>query len=248
MLERLREDVAGATHLVTFNGRSFDAPLLATRCRLAAIDDPFAPLEHVDLLGATRRAYRGRWQNCRLATAEQQLLGYRRLDDLPGSEAPAAWFAWVRDGRDGALGRVLEHNRWDVVSLAALAVLLGEVLVDPLSFGANVAGRVALQGDEAGLYEYLRDNFERLHDEARARLAQLARRRGDWPLAVALWAQLAERDDLDAIERLAKYHEHVSRDLDQALVWTEQLLARQSGSASHQRRARRLAAKRARAG
>ena len=106
--------------LVSYNGRSYDAPLLATRYRLQRLPDPIKPCAHVDLLHPVRRAYRGRWENCRLATIERRLLQIVREDDLPGSEAPAAWRNWLRQGLSTNLLRVLEHNRQDVITLARL--------------------------------------------------------------------------------------------------------------------------------
>ena len=85
--------------LVSYNGKSFDLPLLATRYRLAGLADPFAGRDHLDLLHRVRRAYAGRWQDCRLASAERRLLGIERHDDLPGSQAPEAWLQWLRTGR-----------------------------------------------------------------------------------------------------------------------------------------------------
>lgn len=248
LLEAARTAVEGATHLVSYNGRAFDAPLVATRCRLSGVPDPFASLEHVDLLAPTRRGYRGRWQDCRLVTAERRLLGLTREHDLPGSEAPAAWFAWVRHGRGAVLGQVIAHNRLDVLSLAALGSLLAEALADPLAHDANI-GRVlpcaAREGGEAALYGYLKARVEHLPDDGRVRLAHLARQRGEWTLAVQQWHRLAAVEHVEAFERLAKYHEHVSRDIEQAVAWTARLLAREPGSEAHRRRARRLEAKRA---
>lgn len=106
--------------LVSYNGRSYDAPLLAARYRLQRLPDPIKPCAHVDLLHPVRRTYRGRWENCRLATIERRLLQIVREDDLPGSEAPAAWRSWLRQGLSTNLLRVLEHNRQDVITLARL--------------------------------------------------------------------------------------------------------------------------------
>ncbi len=108
------------TVLVSYNGRSYDAPLLAVRYRLQRLGNPLRDCAHVDLLHPVRRVYRGRWENCRLATIERNVLHIVREDDLPGSEAPAAWRAFLRDGRSTELMRVLEHNRQDVVTLARL--------------------------------------------------------------------------------------------------------------------------------
>ncbi len=114
--ETLRADIM----LASYNGKSYDAPLLATRFRLARLHNPLAGLQHIDLLYPTRRSYRGRWENCRLATIERQVLGVVREDDLPGSEAPAAWLGYLRGGSARNLRRVADHNRQDLASLAGL--------------------------------------------------------------------------------------------------------------------------------
>jgi uncharacterized protein YprB with RNaseH-like and TPR domain len=91
MLECFASWLAPDSVLSSYNGRCYDAPLLAARYRLSRMHNPLAGLRHLDLLFPVRRRFRGVWENCRLATAERQLLGVVREDDLPGSEAPAAW-------------------------------------------------------------------------------------------------------------------------------------------------------------
>ncbi|MCF7751126.1 ribonuclease H-like domain-containing protein [Bacillus subtilis subsp. subtilis] len=108
----------------SYNGRCYDAPLLKTRYRLARQRCPITPLDHVDLLFPTRRRYRGTWENCRLATIERQLLQIVRDDDLPGSEAPAAWLNYLRGGSAVNLRRVADHNHQDVVTLSLLMLRL----------------------------------------------------------------------------------------------------------------------------
>lgn len=115
------------TVLSSYNGRCYDSPLLKTRYRLARKQDPITPLDHVDLLFPTRRRYRGTWENCRLATIERELLRIVREDDLPGSEAPAAWLNYLRGGSARNLRRVAAHNHQDVVTLALLMLRLVEV-------------------------------------------------------------------------------------------------------------------------
>ena len=106
--------------LVSYNGRCYDAPLLATRYRLARHCNPLTGLAHVDLLYPVRRRYRGCWENCRLATVERELLQVVREDDLPGAQAPAAWLQYLRGGSAFRLRQVLRHNAQDLVSLARL--------------------------------------------------------------------------------------------------------------------------------
>jgi len=120
MLRTFAEWLSPSTVLCSYNGRSYDAPLLKARYRLARQVEPLSALDHVDLLHPTRRRYRGTWENCKLSTIERQLLRIVREDDLPGSEAPAAWLSYLRGGSARNLRRVAEHNRQDVVTLAQL--------------------------------------------------------------------------------------------------------------------------------
>src|SRR5688572_25527679 len=121
--------------LSSYNGRCYDAPLLAARYRLARLDNPLSGLRHLDLLFPVRRRFRGVWENCRLATAEARWLGILREDDLPGAEAPRAWLEYIRGGDARDLRRVLAHNDQDLRTLGALMVKLLERdrLVDALA-------------------------------------------------------------------------------------------------------------------
>jgi uncharacterized protein YprB with RNaseH-like and TPR domain len=112
--------------LSSYNGRCYDAPLLAARYRLSRLPDPLRGLRHLDLLFPVRRRFRGVWENCRLATAERRWLGILREDDLPGSEAPRAWLDYIRGGEARDLRRVLVHNDQDLRTLGALLLKLLE--------------------------------------------------------------------------------------------------------------------------
>lgn len=120
MLDAFARWLRPETVLLSYNGKSYDRPLLSTRYRLARMADPLPALRHVDLLHPMRRRYRGVWVNCRLATAERELLGVLREDDLPGSEAPGAWLAYLRGGSASKLRRVGLHNAQDLRSLCGL--------------------------------------------------------------------------------------------------------------------------------
>jgi hypothetical protein len=124
MLEAFASWLAAESVLVSYNGRCYDSPLLATRYRLARMANPLAGLAHADLLFPVRRHFRGVWENCRLATVERNWLQVIREDDLPGSEAPRAWLDYLRGGSAVNLRRVREHNDQDLRSLALLALRL----------------------------------------------------------------------------------------------------------------------------
>lgn len=125
MLENFSRWLQADTVIVSYNGRCYDSPLLATRYRLARMANPLTGLRHLDLLFPVRRRFRGVWENCRLATIERQWLGIVRDDDLPGSEAPRAWRDYLRGGSARDLRRVLAHNDQDLRSLTALLLRLG---------------------------------------------------------------------------------------------------------------------------
>ncbi|MGY0561386.1 ribonuclease H-like domain-containing protein [Luteimonas sp. A277] len=120
MLAEFSRWLADDTVLLSYNGKSYDRPLLTTRYTLARQPDPLPGLGHIDLLHPARRRWRGVWENCRLATIERQVLGVMREDDLPGSEAPAAWLSYLRGGSAEKLRRVGHHNAQDLRSLFGL--------------------------------------------------------------------------------------------------------------------------------
>jgi uncharacterized protein YprB with RNaseH-like and TPR domain len=120
MLRAFSESLPPSPIFVSYNGRSYDTPLLKGRYRIHRQLHPFESAGHVDLLYPTRRQYRGRWENCRLQTIERHVLGVVRQDDLPGSEAPKAWLDYLRGKSSMNLSRVIEHNQQDLVSLTYL--------------------------------------------------------------------------------------------------------------------------------
>lgn len=119
MLHHIAQRLAEHPVPVTFVGKSYDRHRIAARLAVHKIRAPVLTDRHLDLYHVIRRQFAQHWPDSRLHTAEERLLGLYRDDDLPGSEAPAAFLDWIRDGT-GPVDRVLEHNRLDVLSLVAL--------------------------------------------------------------------------------------------------------------------------------
>ena len=139
MLERLRERIEAASMLVTFNGKSFDMPLLRTRFVMTRSSPPAEP-PHLDLLHLARRIHGKRTgRGCRLIALERDILGFERVDDVPSSEIGASYMHFLRTGEAGALLGVIEHNAWDVVAMAALVGLYGEPEHGSLAAGTSSA-------------------------------------------------------------------------------------------------------------
>lgn len=243
MLEQAQPWLGEGVGLISYNGKSFDAPLLATRCRLSGVADWTAGRLHRDLLHPLRRAFASRWPDCRLATVESRLLGLQRQGDLPGSEAPAAWLAWLRNGRSPLLPEVIRHNAQDLHSLALLLPRLGEVYRDPAAWSADLGGvgQAWLQaGQEERARALLAQVPQQLSAAQRLTLARLHRRAGDWPAALAQWEALAATGVPEALEALAKFYEHQQADPLRALGYAQRLPAGAERDRRMQRLSRRL--------
>lgn len=119
-LYALRDELEPASAVATFNGGSFDLPVLRTRWVMARMSGELARTPHVDLLTLVRALYRHRLENCTLRFVEQHVLGYERDDPLPSALVPDAYFDYLRRGSRDFLEAALEHNRLDVISLVHL--------------------------------------------------------------------------------------------------------------------------------
>jgi hypothetical protein len=129
-LDALAAALPSDAWLVTYNGRTFDWPLLETRYRLHGHPPP-PHAGHFDLLPVARQLWRHRLPDARLATVEAALADVRRQSDLPGQFIPDRYFDYLRSGRGALLRDVASHNRQDVVSLALLLVELATRLASP---------------------------------------------------------------------------------------------------------------------
>lgn len=235
--------------LVSFNGKAFDANLLASRFIMNRLPNPLSCLPHLDLLHPARRLLSHRLADRRLGSLEASLLGFEREGDIPGSEIPQRYFDWLRR-RDGRLmADVFEHNRLDVISLAALAAHLAE-LIDPEGETAHAHPGDRLAAARLFLARELPGEAVRLLDplcgcaspqtarEASRELSLHHKREGRWVEAAAIWEEMARRDGGDrfALIELAKWCEHKRRDFARALELTEQACSF-AGSLSSEERA-----------
>jgi hypothetical protein len=238
LLCALEQAIPASHRLISYNGKSYDAPLLLTRFRLLGLPTSVGTREHLDLLHPVRRLFSKRWDDCRLVTLERQLLGFERKDDLPGSEAPEAWFSYLRHGNARQLIRVVEHNRQDILSLAVAHATLAEAIADPLRHKADLYGlaRWLSEVNEPKALALLQSHQDRLCADSSRLLAHLFRRTERWMAAVPIWEALAKQGCVESIERLAKYHEHISKDLQVAWQYCAQL----PGSTADRHRQKRL--------
>ncbi len=245
MLERVAMRIQQASMLVTFNGKSFDMPLLRTRFVMARIASPPEP-PHLDLLHVARRIHGRRLRNgCRLVAIERDVLGFARQDDVESGDVSACYLHFLRTGEARALLGVIEHNAWDVVAMAAMVALYGEPLHEHL-LGEDLAGIARTLRRAGALDDALTAADAAVQrDAAPASLrtrADIAKSRGDRARALADFEALASAvDDASVRLELAKLYEHWVKEPARALEW----VARGTGETPEraQRRADRLTRK-----
>ncbi|HEX5809356.1 MAG TPA: ribonuclease H-like domain-containing protein [Anaerolineales bacterium] len=238
MLEAIAQFLAPSEALVTFNGKAFDAPLLATRYRLHDIPIPFKDYCHLDLLPLARRLWRDRLESRALKYLEQHILGLTRsIEEVQGYEVPWLYFDYLKTGDARPLAGVFYHNAMDVVAMAALLTHVNDVMQNPydgrVEHGLDFIALGKLfedlgHGEEAArLFEHgleLRDLTEADFGVAVKRLSILQKRRGDFAEAVRLWEAAAANGHIYAHIEMAKYYEHKCRDVKTALKWTRSAL------------------------
>lgn len=232
LLETVAGELARAGALVSFNGKSFDAPVLETRYLFHRLGWAGGGTPHIDALHPARRFWPG---DCSLIALERQLIDARRTGDVPGFEIPARYFQFVRSGNPRPLAAVLEHNRLDLLTLAALTARLLH-----LARGGPLAARDAREAyalgtvyARAGLDARARECFARavemspappgafepLRIDSLRALALAWRRARQWDEAAACWRRLLDTRGCpppirrEAAEALAIHHEHRVRDL-----------------------------------
>ena len=245
LLHALAEKLKRFDRLVTFNGKMFDVPLLDARFRLNRGRFPLAGAPHLDLLHPARRLWKARLESCRLQSLEAELMGLRRHGDIAGEEIPNVYFDWVRRRDARMLARVFEHNRQDIVSLAALAVLACQWVEDGQAEDARDIYSLARVLERGRLYARSEAEYQRalaagselVRGPALLRLAWRAKRAGEYERAAELWAEAGEAGEVEGWRELAMHHEHRSRSFDRALEAVERGLALVEPLAERDRRA-----------
>jgi uncharacterized protein len=245
LLLALAERMAERHVLVTFNGKSFDWPLLETRYRMTRTIRPPALHAHLDFLHPARNLWRPRLGSARLSELERHVLGWNRGIDIDSTLIPAIYFDFLCGGSPDPLVPIFHHNQMDLRGLAGLAAHTLALLTDPETRGRDglelfgVSRICERRGQEARARQLCEQSMgSALPPEAarlaRRSLARLAKKNKDFAAACAMWTQIlshsrqqaaASRDALDACEQLAIHYEHRSGDLDRATILARRALA-----------------------
>lgn len=238
MLYSLAELLRNFDLVVTYNGASFDIPLLESRFTLARCDNPFQAMAHFDLLNTARRLWRNGHGSCRLVALER-LLAFERGPDIPGAKIPRVYFDYLQQGPSAELTSVFTHNVYDIMSLAALTVLACDrvaaepaALDDPLDLYSlariledSSDWRRTVELYEQAITGGLPESFR---VKALENLSVIYRRSGDPVRSFQICEELMKSEifSLAAYEGAAVYHERCANNMEAALKAVETGIAR----------------------
>ncbi len=255
VLERLKD----RRYLVSYNGKSFDKSILESRFVIQRFMDrkeaELRLLPHLDLLHVGRRVLGGTLARHNLATVEEEVLGFHRQDDVPGSVVPQIYFGFLMNRDESLIGAVIDHNYWDIVSLAYLAHLLLRFLIPGVPHGQPTVdrnvGRLFLEAARPDVaVGFLESALDLSTDDdavAAANYLAQARRKlnRDWSVQESIWrrAHTNAPDHPTPCEELSKCLEWGSKDKRSALHWAREALQRTpGGNESIHKRIQRLQA------
>ncbi|MFX3635251.1 MAG: ribonuclease H-like domain-containing protein [Candidatus Pristimantibacillus sp.] len=243
MLAYIHVKLAEYRYLVTYNGKTFDWPVMQNRFILNGYGSGFWQPLHLDFLHPSRSIWRNTLTSCRLSHVEEERLGIERVDDVPGSLAPQLYFQYLAEGDPEPLEGVFRHNEIDMLSLACLTIRFGHLLLEregsyvlPLPTEPEELVRTGLWLEKMGHSEQAERMFtaaERSEHSSVSTLIMLAARdkkAGNWQRAVVLWQKAVQHPAKygatvnSAYIELAMYYEHKLKDYDSALQYATEAL------------------------
>ncbi len=234
LFDDLAEHKAG---LISFNGRTFDLPLLNNRYLMNRLPTRLFEVPHIDLLPPSRRLWRNRFGSVALGNLEKELLGVQRTnEDIPGWLIPTVYNDYLRSGDASEIARVFYHNQLDMLSMVTLTAEIMRLFcqataddhpVDLLSLGKWQADLGLRKEAETHLRLAASGELPLRHYHlALKHLGLLLKKSDRRQEAVPIWQQWAATslDDVEAHVELAMHFEWQERDLPRAKMWAEQAL------------------------
>ncbi len=216
--------------LVSYNGKSFDHPLLRTRFLMKGLK--LHELPEIDLLHTARRLWKNRLPSCRLGIIENSILGIHRVEDIPGIEIPDIYFDYLKKGHDNRLAGVFKHHLQDIKSLAGLLVHMEKLWSNPMDVSVEdrtALGRLLLLGNRSEGETLLKDSWNYRDFEAGKILSIYYKRKGNYIDAADIWKKMwqVRKEIFQGIE-LAKYYEHKTKEIESALNIVKLLIYKES--------------------
>lgn len=229
-LQLINELLVPGKILVSYNGKSFDHPLLRTRFLMKGLE--LHELPEIDLLHTARRLWKNRLPSCRLGTIENSILGIYRVEDIPGIEIPDIYFNYLKNGRDNRIAGVFKHHIQDIRSLAELLAHMELLWLNPMDASKEdktALGKMLLLRNRKEGESLLEQSWNYGDSEAGKILSIYYKHIGYFIGAAEIWKEMWQnkKEIFQGIE-LAKYYEHKTKEIESALSIVKSLLCEDS--------------------
>jgi uncharacterized protein YprB with RNaseH-like and TPR domain len=221
--------------LMTYNGKSFDYPLLRNRMILNRVDNPFLNYAHLDLLHLTRRLWKHALPSCSLSTIEERIFCFSRLGDIEGGLIPQAYFTYLQTGDLSDIQRIIDHNQQDIISLARLLFYIHQIenagKDNPypdreLISMFNIAVRISDLDRIEPIIKSFADEDKSLPTKSLKNYSLLLKREKKWDQALEIWQNFINKGEevLFSCEETAKDYEHREKNMSYALKYTKRAI------------------------
>lgn len=234
LFKELNEFIQSYKNLISYNGKSYDFPLLKSRYIMNHIEPAFNEMSHYDLLHFARRVWKDALPACDLISIEENVLGRHRSGDIPGWMIPQSYFDFINTGVIHDMIRIIKHNYFDLLSLVELILVLNRISNKPdKEINVHVLNRMAnlaFQQDNIKVYDQIcasiKQTSGRINPELMVDKSIMHKRKNDWTTAIQIWDELIESSDYTffAFEELAKYYEHQRKNYTKATEYTQRAL------------------------
>ncbi len=233
MLWHINELMKNMDAIITFNGASFDIPLIKSRMIMNHILPSKSDPLHLDLLISARRLWKNTLTSCRLTHLEENILGFSRIDDIPSSLIPHLYFQYLRNRNFHTLEKVFEHNLYDILSMTSLLHRISYKVLEKESLQKGEYLGIGKWHEKKGnlqkaMHFYQRALKEPLSNDLRKmvlyRLSFIYKKFNMWENAINTWEEIARRYKFETVPliEIAKYFEHKVKNYEKALTYTKE--------------------------
>jgi hypothetical protein len=234
LFNRIQSWLEKFEYIISYNGKSYDMPLLSNRFVLNRLQPDFKNKKHIDIVHLCRRIWKNSLPSCSLKSIETLLLNIIRKDDIPGEYIPQAYFNYIQTGNIHEVIRMIEHNRLDIVSLALIFDKLHFIShnLKALPIDENALGclaKLACTINNPTFFNFFKStDVINIPDSVKYWLSLYYKKNHAWEKAFILWVELSHNAEyyMFAQEEIAKYYEHKKQDLQAALNTIQKVFKR----------------------
>lgn len=224
--------------IVSYNGVSFDLPIIKSRYRYHRIPAKIEKKDHIDLLKFARMYFRFQFDDRSLKSIESKVLNFQRSEEeIPGYLAPVIYQDYLKKNEIDQINGVFYHNAMDIVSLGALIGVINQISLFNESFHEKyetVNFSIAKQYEKNKIFEKALNSYKSTADQSNLpdpirkhcllSIAKIYKKQGQFDLAINYWKNELLLENFEANIELAKMYEHKFKNINTALKFCNKAL------------------------